>query len=101
MGQILQLLVIEFAVLEEQNRLLNVVRIEIHRIRMLKNNPAPPTNPGITSRLHPSYLVTIEKTLLNKRPSGISNNRILLATSAVSLSHQHIIRNDRTYSSLA
>src|SRR5437867_1819952 len=61
---------------------------------MLKNDPTPPTNPGVSSRFHPSNLVAVKKTLFDENLGGVCDNRILFPTRSISFSHQHVVRNN-------
>src|SRR5712691_9393516 len=66
---------------------------------MLEDNPAPPADSSVTTRLDPSYLVAIEKTLVQEDSGRIGDKGVFPAASVPYLFHEHIVGDYRTDSS--
>src|SRR5207245_756648 len=69
--------IVKLPLLEDQNALLNIVRIIVHRIRMLQDNSATSTDSNVSFRLDPDDPIPIPEARLHHQPSNISHNRIL------------------------
>jgi hypothetical protein len=58
---------------------------------VLKDDTAPPADSSVTTRFDPSYLVAIEKALVQENSSRVGYKRIFASPSAALFFHEHII----------